>query len=342
MQYTKSINLKNRKRRAVVFISCLVLCFLTACGGRPETEPQGGTGRSEAENEKESGVENNMENKIQTREYHDVAYDTLSQSQKFDLYLPETGEGPFPLVMFIHGGGWFAGDKADGQESAWITLREKGYAVASINYRLSGEAPHPSGLIDCKTALRYFKANADEYHIDVERIAVSGDSSGGHYALMLALTAGNSDFEDLSRGNPEQTSEVSCAVAWYPPIDLAEIMKSVGTGEYQGFNIEFMMSAIERYAGKKFSEISEEELAEASPVRYVTEDMPPVLIQHGDADNICPVDHSRRFYQIVAEAAGKDKAQLDILEGAGHVDEAFETAENMERIAEFLGKCGVK
>lgn len=339
MQYLKS---KNRKRRAVVFFSCLALCFLSACGGSPETEPQGGTGTSEAENEKERDVENKMETRIQTREFHDIAYDTLSQSQKFDLYLPETGEGPFPLVMFIHGGGWFAGDKADGQESAWITLREKGYAVASINYRLSGEAPHPSGIIDCKTALRYFKAHADEYHIDAKHVAVSGDSSGGHYALMVALTAGNSDFEDLSRGNPEQTSEVACAVAWYPPTDLAEISKSVGAGEYQGFNIEFMISAVERYTGKNLSEISEEALEKASPVRYVTEDMPPVLIQHGDADNVCPVDHSRRLYQAMAEAAGEEKAELDILEGAKHVDEAFETAENMERIADFLGRCGVK
>lgn len=76
------------------------------------------------------------------RTYTDVAYDTLSGSQTLDLYLPEAGNGPFPLVVFIHGGGWYGGDKADGQEDAFVTLREQGYAAASLNYRLSGEAAH--------------------------------------------------------------------------------------------------------------------------------------------------------------------------------------------------------
>ena len=134
------------------------------------------------------------------RSYRDVVYDTLSDSQTLDLYLPETGTGPFPLIVFIHGGGWYGGDKADGQEDAFVALREQGYAVASINYRLSGEAAHPAGLIDCKTAIRYLKANAEQYWLDPDHFAVSGDSSGGHYALMVALTAGNSDFEDLTRG----------------------------------------------------------------------------------------------------------------------------------------------
>lgn len=107
-----------------------------------------------------------MKYNAEVREYHDVVYDTLSRAQKLDLYLPENGKGPFPLIFFIHGEGWFTGDKADGQESAWVTLREKGYAVASVNYRLSSEAPHPAGIIDCKTALRYLKAHAEEYGID--------------------------------------------------------------------------------------------------------------------------------------------------------------------------------
>lgn len=272
-----------------------------------------------------------MENTIKTREYRDVAYDTLSEAQKFDLYLPETGEGPFSLVMFIHGGGWFSGDKTDGQESAWVTLREQGYAVASINYRLSGEAPHPAGIIDCKTALRYLKAHADEYHIDAERIAVSGDSSGGHYALMVALTA----------GNPEQTSDVKCAVVWYPATDLAETMRTVRDGEYTGFGADFAWSNIERYAGKKIEDVNDDVLVSASPIGYVTEDMPPILLQHGNADTICPIDQSRRIYQKMTETAGEGRAEFDILDGAEHGDADFETAENMERIARFLKQCGL-
>ncbi len=286
-------------------------------------------------------VENNTENTIETREYRDVVYDTLSEAQKFDLYLPETGEGPFPLIMFIHGGGWFAGDKTDGQERAWVTLREKGYAVASINYRLSGETPHPAGIIDCKTALRCLKAHADEYHIDAERIAVSGDSSGGHYALMAALTPGNPDFEDLARGNPEQSSDVACAVAWYPATDLAETMRTVREGEYTGFGADFAWSNIERYAGKKIEDVNDDVLVSASPIQYVTEDMPPVLLQHGNADTICPIGQSQRIYQKMVETAGEDRVEFDVLDGAEHGDADFETAENLERIVQFLKQCGL-
>lgn len=141
------------------------------------------------------------ERRSDVREYRDISYDTQSSAQTFDLFLPEDGEGPFPLLVFVHGGGWYSGDKSDGQETGFLKLLDYGYAVASLNYRLSGEAPHPAGLIDCNTALRYLQANAQEFWIDSARIAVAGDSSGGHYALMLVLTQGNPDFEDLTRGN---------------------------------------------------------------------------------------------------------------------------------------------
>lgn len=273
---------------------------------------------------------------LQEREYLDVVYDTLSESQKLDLFLPEEGEGPFPLVMFIHGGGWFSGDKADGQESAWVKLRKQGYAVASVEYRLSGEAIHPAGIIDCKTALRYLKANAGKYHIDSGHIAVSGDSSGGHYALMLAFTEGNPDFEDLTRGNPEQEAKVNCVVAWYPATDLAETMRTVQEGEYTGYGAEFAWSNIERYVDKKITDVRDDVLAAASPIQYVAKDMPPLLLQHGDADSICPIDQSKRLYRKAVQTAGKKKVRLDVIKGAEHGDSAFENRENMNRVCSFL------
>lgn len=188
-------------------------------------------------NEKEKKIMNSTSEK-----YFDIKYDTLSNSQTLDLYLLKEESGSqFPLIVFIHGGGWFSGHKSDGQESAWVTLTDKGYAVASINYRLSTEAPHPAGIIDCKTAVRFLKGNAATYNIDPDRIAVAGDSSGGHYALMLALTMRNDDFEDLTRGFPEQKQ---CAVAWYPATDLSETMRTVQTGEYSGFGADFAWSTL--------------------------------------------------------------------------------------------------
>ena len=143
------------------------------------------------------------DDEMMVREYRDLKYDTMSESQTLDLFLPKTGEGPYPLVFFIHGGGWYSGDKTDGQEAPWMKLLDRGYAVASVNYRLSGEASHPAGITDCKTALRYLKAHAGEYGIDPDRVASAGDSSGGHYALMMAVTMERPEFEDLSRGYTE-------------------------------------------------------------------------------------------------------------------------------------------
>lgn len=276
------------------------------------------------------------ENKI--TEYFDIKYDTLSDSQTLDLYLPkEKSDSPFPLIIFIHGGGWFSGHKSDGQELAWVKLTDNGYVVASVNYRLSTEAPHPAGIIDCKTAVRFLKENATDYNINPDRTAAVGDSSGGHYALMLALTMGNGDFEDLARGFPEQNSDVQCAVAWYPATDLSETMRTIQTGEYSGFGADFAWSNIERYVGKKITDISDDILISASPISYINKNMPPILLQHGNIDTICPIDQSERFYNAALKA-GNNKIFFDTLKNAEHGDKKFETEENMECIVNFLDK----
>ncbi len=109
MRNWKAIKSINRKGGAAVFIFCLVIALITACGEKSEMKQQDSAGISE-EAQEEDEMKDKTEPGIQAREYYDIAYDTLSQSQKLDLYLPETGEGPFPLIMFIHGGGWSAGD----------------------------------------------------------------------------------------------------------------------------------------------------------------------------------------------------------------------------------------
>lgn len=191
-----------KKIRILFIIGILVFSF-TACGKDSDKKNEN-VNENEQTAMKEAGTDKKPKKPLEAREFKDVAYDTGSEAQKLDLYLPETGEGHFPLVVFIHGGAWFGGDKADGQEAAWVTLRSQGYAVASINYRLGKEAPHPAGILDCKTAIRYLKANAEQYHLDEERVALAGDSAGGHYALMTALTEGKSGLRGfvgkLSRG----------------------------------------------------------------------------------------------------------------------------------------------
>lgn len=96
------------------------------------------------------------------KKIYDVAYGNRSASQKLDLYLPDSENGAFPLVVFIHGGGFYSGDKQDGQEQPWITLTKYGYAVASLNYRLSTEAKHPAGILDCKLGKKLTDGNDRE------------------------------------------------------------------------------------------------------------------------------------------------------------------------------------
>ena len=119
----------------------------------------------------------------------DIQYGTLPE-QILDLYLPETGDGPFPTMVYVHGGGWSMGTKTEGFLGGAIGLLEKGYAVISINYRLVPKTRFPEFIFDSKTAVRWARAHAEEYKLDPSRFAMAGDSAGGHIALMMGFTAG--------------------------------------------------------------------------------------------------------------------------------------------------------
>ena len=157
---------------------------------------------------------------ITTREWRDVAYATQSEAQKMDIFLPATGDGPFPVIISIHGGAFKMGDKADGQETAAKEGLNYGYAVASINYRLSGEAIWPAQIYDVKAAIRWIRANASQYGLNSAKIAVWGGSAGGHLSAMAGTSGGVSSLEDTSLGNAGQSSRVQAVVDWFGPINF--------------------------------------------------------------------------------------------------------------------------
>ena len=128
------------------------------------------------------------------RKFLDVPYGTESKQQCFDIYLPEEGDGPFPLFVHIHGGGFAFGDKRDDHMDAYLLGTKRGYVVASLEYRLSGEAKFPAAVLDCREAIRYIKTHAAEYCVDPERIAVLGGSAGGNLAAMLGMNVPNGQF----------------------------------------------------------------------------------------------------------------------------------------------------
>ena len=155
-----------------------------------------------------------------SRSYLDVPFSDRSKALRLNLVLPNEGDGPFPLVVFIHGGGWLTGDKNHVQTQSVYRLLYAGYAVCCINYRLSDEAKWPLPLHDCKAAIRFLRANAQRFNLDTERIGLVGNSAGGHLAALMGTTNGQKEYEDLTMGCGEYSSDVQAVFVWFGVYDF--------------------------------------------------------------------------------------------------------------------------
>lgn len=141
------------------------------------------------------------------------------ERQQLDLYLPEKAEGPLPVIVCVHGGAWLGGSK---DNCPAIRFALKGYAVASINYRLSHQAVFPAQIEDCKVAIRWLRANATKYKLDPEHIGVWGASAGGHLVALLGTTGDVKELEGKG-GNLDQSSRVQAVVDWFGPTDFTRM-----------------------------------------------------------------------------------------------------------------------
>lgn len=220
-----------------------------------------------------------------------------------DLYRPEDPpEGNLPCVIFIHGGGWRGGDKG---KAPVTRLVPRGYVGISINYRLSGEATFPAAVEDCKCAVRWIRANAEEYGIDPDRLGVWGSSAGGHLALMVGLADEKAGLEGKG-GNEDVSSRVQAVCSWFGPADL-----TVGHDKFQGGAGQAPLQFLGGTYGEK-----KEAYESASPVTHASKGDPPVLMIHGDKDNTVPLDQSERMLAALEEAGVK--SELVVVKGAGH------------------------
>src|SRR5438093_4216846 len=140
------------------------------------------------------------------------------QHLRLDLARPKVGDGPFPAVVCIHGGGFRAGSRK-GYDSLCICLAEQGYVAVTVTYRLAPKYQFPAAIHDVKAAVRWLRANAKKYQVHPDRIGVTGGSAGGHLAQFLGVTADARQFEG-DGGNPEQSSRVACVVNYYGPSDF--------------------------------------------------------------------------------------------------------------------------
>jgi acetyl esterase/lipase len=275
------------------------------------------------------------------RKFLDIPYASPSQAQKLDIYLPDEGEGPFPVIVWTHGGAFMGGDKGDVQVLPSLRGLKRGYAVVAINYRLSGEARFPALVHDAKAAIRWIRANAQIYHFDSDRIAAWGSSAGGYLALMLGTSAGVERLEDLSMGNPDQPSTVQAVVDWYGPSDFLKMDEQLERSGLRrplpGMEHNGADSPESLLLGDKITRIPEQ-VRGANPLIYVRPKAPPFLIQHGTRDDTVPVQQSVVAAAKLKAVLGEDMVTLELLEEAGHGDKRFETPENVNRVLDFFDK----
>ena len=226
--------------------------------------------------------------------------------QKLDLYLPKDGEN-LPLIINIHGGAFRMGSKENGVPLEYLS---RGYAVASINYRLSQHAVFPAQIEDCKSAVRWLRAHASEYRLDPNRFAAWGSSAGGHLAAMLG-TAGNvSEFEVGE--NLMVSSRVQAVVDYFGPTDFLQMdAHRLPNGQVH----DMADSPESQLVGGPIQE-NREKVAKANPITYVTKNTPPFLICHGDADPLVP-HHQSELLAAALKKAGVPVTFYTVV-GAGH------------------------
>lgn len=253
---------------------------------------------------------------LSSRELPDVAFLAPDRKEKLDLYLPTepaAGTGS-PAVVWIHGGGWLNGTKAEARAQAICrTLADAGYVAASIDYRL-GPGAWPGNLFDCKNAVRFLRAHATRYRIDPDRIAVAGGSAGGHLALMVALTAGAPDLEPTGAQTPypQFASDVRCVINFYGITDLLVHGQTDAAGQ---------PTATRKLVAKTLScfgaaDDEADVLRVASPITYVKPSSPPILSFHGRADTTVDFSQAVTLDQV-AKARGAAHTLL-LLDGVGH------------------------
>lgn len=253
----------------------------------------------------------------------DLAYvEGGHERQTLDLYRPKDAEGPLPVIVWVHGGAWFGGSKDGGGPALLFAAR--GYAVASLNYRLSQHARFPAQIEDCKAAIRWLRANARTYNLDPDRFGAWGASAGGHLVALLGTSGDVPDLEgDLGIKGP--SSRVQAVVDWFGPTDLTRM----------GGSHDRPDSPESRLLGGPV-QANRDRAARANPITYVSKDDPPFLILHGDRDATVPFGQSELLRDAL-EAAGVETTFRPI-EGAGHGGPAFTSQQNRRAVEDFFDR----
>jgi acetyl esterase/lipase len=321
-------------------LAMLVLISATGCGSTSAT-PAAATASTEQQSvmpqKGPGGMGGSSTFASVAPTYKDLAYASVSPAQMLDLYIPTTGSGPFPVVIMVHGGGFMFGDKADGGGLTGVDqLLEAGYAVASINYRLSGEATYPAQINDSKAVVRFLRANAAEYNLNPDKFGAWGASAGGNLVSLLGTTCGVAELEGAELGNADQSSCVQAVVDWFGPIDFLKMQEQFA-GTSCSSNTNDASSPESKLVGAAIQTVPDK-VALTNPMNYISADDAPFFIENGTADCNIPPVQNKNLADALSAVIGTDNVSYVSLEGAGHGGSQFETEENLQQVISFLDK----
>lgn len=272
------------------------------------------------------------------RKYLDIPYASGSDVRKLDVYLPNEGNGPYPVIIDIFGGGWYFGEKSSYKMNLALELLKHGYAVVSPGYSLSHTAKFPTQIYELKAAIRYVKNHAAEYHLDPGHIALLGESAGSHLGSIAACSTGAGVFEDIPLGETGDSS-VNCMIALYCPCDLGATM-----AQFKAMNLATWVPEGGRadspegiLLGATPADVPEL-VRMANPVTYLTRRSPAFQFFHGDDDRVVPYIQSIQFASKLIEMIGEEHVEHHLVKGAGHNQQHFMKPEIYEMMLNFLKK----
>jgi acetyl esterase/lipase len=228
---------------------------------------------------------------------------------RLDIYSPKSITHPLPVLLWIFGNRWSRGSK---NHPPPLYLISRGYIVISIDYRLSGEAPFPAAIEDCKAAVRWIRANAAAYHFDPDHIGAWGHSAGGHLAALLGTSGGVAELEGTG-DNATFSSRVQAVCDMSGPSDILQFYETISNSNDGMARRD--RSSIEQFLGGSVEQNRAKAIA-ASPTTYVSKDDPPFLIIHGEEDMTIPVNQS----EVLASKLKAAGVQVTLImpEGRGH------------------------
>ncbi|WP_078433778.1 alpha/beta hydrolase [Metabacillus halosaccharovorans] len=278
---------------------------------------------------------------------HDLVYSVQNEKELLaDLYIPKNSQSPLPVIIWLHGGGWRFGDRKLGPDFTTY-FASRGFAMVSIEYRLSEEVIFPAPIHDVKTAIRWVKTIAETYGLDSNRIGLWGSSAGGHLAA-LATTSGTEEFIENNPEYPGISSDVQAVAIGYGPVDF---LKMDEQNEKNGIIEEDPESAQiptdkkatdpdsfeSLFIGAPISSCPDRVKA-ANPITYIKPGMslPPFLIMHGLSDTAVPAKQSEMLYQAIA--AEENDVSFYLIKGLGH---GFLNRTNLDDDGPKLANCHI-